>query len=164
MSQHVRIAATEDIPCIIESFKGFAALFAFDSPSDQKLVQGVTRLMDDPDTDFFVAVGGSGKCAGFLQQRYRYSLWLSAEEAYVEDVFVTSAERGHGLGRALMEAALARAAARGCRRAVLDIIEINVVPLALYESMGFSYERERSIFEGDPVTKGRQLFMVKPLP
>ena len=94
MSQQVRIAGTDDIPCILESFKGFAALFESEPPSDEKLAQGITRLMDDPDTDFFIAVGGSGKCAGFLQQRYRYSLWLSAEEVYVEEKTESFARTG----------------------------------------------------------------------
>ena len=158
------MAGREDIPGVVRGLKGFAALLPGSLAPDEELARGVARLLEDPDTDFFVAHNRVGRCVGFLQQRYRYSLWLSAEEANIEDVFVAQADRGLGLGRALMELALARAVERGCRRAVLDIIETNVIPLALYERMGFTRERERSIAEGDPPTRGRQLFMVKPLP
>ena len=165
MEQHpVRVAGREDIPCIVQSLKGFGALLPGHLAPDEELAQGVARLLEDTDTDFFVAHNREGRCAGFLQQRYRYSLWLSGEEANIEDVFVAQADRGRGLGQALVELALARAVERGCRRAVLDIIETNVISLALYERMGFTFERERSIAEGDPLTRGRQLFMVKPLP
>jgi mycothiol synthase len=45
--------------------------------------------------------------------------------------------RGSGLGRALAEAALARARERGCARVELDVNAANPAALALYESLGF---------------------------
>ena len=163
MTPTIRIAMPEDIPCIVESLKGFASLLRSHLAPKDELGRGVLRLMDDPDTDLLVAVGDSGPCAGFLQQRYRYSLWLSAEEATIEDLFVPATERRAGVGRALMDAALARAIERGCKRASLDVIETNDTALRMYEGMGFSCVRSRSIFEADTVTTGRQLFMVKEL-
>ena len=78
-------------------------------------------------------------------------------EANIEDLFVQSWARGKGLGRALVEYALERAVERGCRRSVLDVTETNVVPLAMYERMGFTCPRQRP-------APGRQLLYVKPLP
>jgi RimJ/RimL family protein N-acetyltransferase len=53
------------------------------------------------------------------------------------------AARGHGLGRALMTAALAEARRRGLERVELDVFASNVRAVALYESLGFVREGVR---------------------
>ena len=62
-----------------------------------------------------------------------------------------------------MDAAIAQAVMRGCKRVTLDVIETNYDAVKIYEQMGFSCVRRRSVSEGDPVTEGRQLFMVLAL-
>ncbi|MEE9285877.1 MAG: GNAT family N-acetyltransferase [Dehalococcoidia bacterium] len=153
----ISVAGHGDVPCVADCLKGFAQWLGSTLGPDERLARDVARLIDDPDTDFFVAYDASGRCAGMLQQRYRFSLWLSGEEATIEDLFVQPWARGQGLGRALVEFALARATERGCRRSVLDVTETNAVPLAMYERMGFTCVRQRP-------APGRQLLYVKPLP
>ena len=51
--------------------------------------------------------------------------------------------RGKGLGRRLMELALAKAAAIGLERVQLDVYVDNVRAIALYERMGFEREGKR---------------------
>ena len=51
--------------------------------------------------------------------------------------------RRSGLGRALVEASVARAAERGCRRIELDTSEANEAAMALYAGAGFSAEKTR---------------------
>ena len=46
--------------------------------------------------------------------------------------------RRHGLGEALVQAALDRARERGCGRIELDVNEANEPARALYERLGFS--------------------------
>ena len=59
------------------------------------------------------------------QIRFRWSVWKTAEDCWLEDLYVREAARRGGLGRALVEAAVARAQARGCRRIELDVNEDN---------------------------------------
>ncbi|MBX2799724.1 MAG: GNAT family N-acetyltransferase [Myxococcales bacterium] len=59
-----------------------------------------------------------------------FSMWVSAEA------------RGHGVGDALMQAALAAAAALGCERMLLDVHHHNTHARALYERWGFAWVRE----------------------
>ena len=69
------------------------------------------------------------------------------------------ARAGEGLGRALAEAALDRARARGARRIELDTDADNEAAVALYESLGFS------AFSKVPANmRGPSLLMLRRLP
>lgn len=114
---------------------GFRDWWGRDSPPDSSFRAGVKRLMDDPRTEFLLA--GDGEPVGVCQLRYRWGIWRDGEDCCLEDLFVREAERGTGAGRALAEAAVARARDRGCVRMVLDVMEDNARPLALYGSLGF---------------------------
>lgn len=52
-------------------------------------------------------------------------------------MYVTPRARGRGVGRRLVEAVLAEAAARGSERVVLEVTSGNAPAIALYERMGF---------------------------
>jgi ribosomal protein S18 acetylase RimI-like enzyme len=54
---------------------------------------------------------------------------------------VVDEARRSGLGRALVEGAIARARERGCRRMELDTNEDNAAARALYEGLGFVNDR-----------------------
>jgi ribosomal protein S18 acetylase RimI-like enzyme len=76
------------------------------------------------------------------------------EDCWLEDLFVSADARGRGVGRALVDAAVERARARGCRRIQLDVNEQNGEALALYRSTGFTTE---------PKPPGRTLFVGRSL-
>jgi GNAT superfamily N-acetyltransferase len=57
---------------------------------------------------------------------------------YLAELYVTPARRGHGLGRALMEAALREARNRGADTMEIGVDEPDLVARHLYESLGFS--------------------------
>ena len=129
----VRLATSADTRLIVELVGEFRDWWGYDGPSDESLARSVPRLLEDPDTDFLLA-GEDGVC----QLRYRYGLWLEAEDCELEDLYVRERARGSGLGRALVEAAVERATERGCGRIQLDTNEGNAAARALYESLGFS--------------------------
>ena len=101
------------------------------------------RLVENGGAEFLLA-GERGAPAGVCQLRYRFGLWLGTPDCFLEDLFVREAARGRGLGRALAEAAIARARERGCRRIELDVNDANPAALALYEALGFSAWVERA--------------------
>src|SRR3954462_7694752 len=110
-----------------------------DGPSDGEVAAGVGRLLDDPETEFLLASPGDGApAAGVPQLRFRYGIWRAGGDCLLEDLYVDESARGAGLGRALVEATLDRARARGCRRVELDTNERNDAALRLYGSFGFS--------------------------
>ncbi len=134
---------------------GFRGWMGRDEPSDEALKQGVARLIEDPQTEYLLAAGAPGdSAAGVCQLRFRYGLWHDAPDCWLEDLYVSDAARGAGLGRALVDAAADRARARGCARVELDVSDANPPALALYEAAGFATGK-------DPGT--RDLLMRLPL-
>lgn len=53
---------------------------------------------------------------------------------------VSATERGKGIGRALIQAAIAKAAGQGLSRIELTVHSENLVAQALYKSAGFAHE------------------------
>jgi len=108
-------------------------------PSDNAFLAGVERLMDDVSTDFLLgAPHDDAPPGGVVQMRYRFGLWRAGTDCLVEDVYVSEAARGAGLGRALIDFSIVRARERGARRVELDVNEANAAALALYGRTGFS--------------------------
>ena len=120
------------------------------------MVSSLSRLLTDPNTEFLVAVAGPSSAIGYVQLRYRYSLWVVGSEAQIDDLFVVPAARRSGLGSRLLTAAVTQARARGCRVIGLNTNERNAEALRLYARAGFSAARER--WQG-----GRQLWLEHPI-
>ena len=73
----------------------------------------VERIMGGDDGEYLLgAVDGAP--VGVCQLRFRWSVWKSAEDCWLEDLFVREEARRSGLGRALVEAALERSGPSGC--------------------------------------------------
>ena len=64
--------------------------------------------------------------------------WISFEEAQVTNIALTSAQRGRGIGKALMARLMRAAAARGAERMTLEVRPSNTPALRLYEGLGFA--------------------------
>ena len=150
MTARVWRASAADAPAVAALMAEFREWQGRDEPADHDLLVGVTRLIEDPGTEYLLGAGGArdsthATASGLepeavCQLRYRYGLWHSAEDCWLEDLFVRESARGLGLGRALVEAAAGSARARGCRRIDLDAASDNHAALALYERLGFSAE------------------------
>ncbi|WP_084696909.1 GNAT family N-acetyltransferase [Phycicoccus jejuensis] len=101
------------------------------SPGPDALAARLAELTGRGDTD--VLLTGEH---GVAVVRYRPALWSTRDEAYLAELWVAPAARGHGLGRALLRACLDRARARGCDLLDLATSADDVAARALYESEG----------------------------
>jgi GNAT superfamily N-acetyltransferase len=73
---------------------------------------------------------------GFALFYGSYSTWRGRPGIYLEDLHVSSAHRGKGVGRALL-AALARLAHdRGCARLEWSVLDWNTRAIGFYERLG----------------------------
>jgi ribosomal protein S18 acetylase RimI-like enzyme len=146
------IAEIDEAEVVAQLLVEFRDDMGLDWPSENAFYAGVERLLEDPNAEYLlIAPDDDSPPAGVAQLRYRYGLWRAADDCTLEDLYIREGDRGAGLGRALVEAVLARATERGCRRVELDVWESNEVAVELYKDLGF--------VEGDPVEGSRHLFM-----
>jgi ribosomal protein S18 acetylase RimI-like enzyme len=152
----IRLASEGDLDALVHLAAAFRDHLQQSMPSDADFRASITCLLKDAGTEFCLACRPGGASLGYVQSRYRYSAWTSALTAELEDVFVIYEVRRQGVGRQLVEFAIARAIARGCRTMSLNTNERNAPALALYQALGFV--AERAFWKG-----GRQLWLERPL-
>ncbi len=146
------IAGPDDAPAVARLLGEFRDWWGHSEPSDADMLASVRRIMEGGDGEYLLGAPGAGaEPQGVAQLRFRWSVWKSAEDCWLEDLYVRDSARRGGLGRALVEAAVASARDRGCRRIELDVNEDNAAALALYEACGFTLEPKppgRTLFAG----------------
>lgn len=81
-----------------------------------------------------------GKPVGLCLYTYAFSGWRGTPGLFVQDLYVDAGERGSGLGRRLLAAALRREAARGCAFVKLEVDRSNAGAVAFYRRLGFEID------------------------
>jgi GNAT superfamily N-acetyltransferase len=138
VTPRVWLADLTDAETVTRLMVGFRNHLGYDWPSDNAFLAGVERLLDDRDSEFLIgSPHDDAPPSGVVQLRYRWGIWRAGFDCLIEDLYVAEDARGHGLGRALVDGAIARARERGCRRMELDTNENNAAARALYEGAGF---------------------------
>jgi ribosomal protein S18 acetylase RimI-like enzyme len=141
-----RRAGPSEIEVVAALMAEFHDVFGVGRPDDDALRAGVRRLMDGGDTEFFLA---GEPAVGVAVVRFRWSLILQREDAYLEDLYVRESHRRQGLGRALVEAACQSTRERGGVYIELGASEGDREAIALYEALGFTYHADGP--DGPPV-------------
>ena len=131
----VRLAGPGEEADVASLIAGFRDFYEEAEPDDEQIARMVAELLADRGTEFLLV---GEPAVGVAQLRFRPSVWTGTEDAWLEDLFVVEDARRGGAGRALVQACVDRARARGCKRIQLDANERNDAALALYESLGFS--------------------------
>ena len=148
------IAGQEDASIVAQLLCEFRDWWGNSEPSDEQMLHSVREIMEGRDGEYLLAANAEGEPMGVAQLRFRWSVWKTAYDCWLEDLFVREAARRGGFGRALVLAAVDRARSRGCRRIELDVNEDNAAALALYQACGFTLE---------PKPPGRTLFIGRSL-
>lgn len=76
------------------------------------------------------------KPAGFALYFHTYSTWAGHHGIYLEDLFVSPAFRGKGIGKALLTHLAAIAVAEGCPRFEWSVLDWNQPAIDFYHQMG----------------------------
>jgi ribosomal protein S18 acetylase RimI-like enzyme/ketosteroid isomerase-like protein len=150
----VRRAGPEDLATVARLLGEFRDWWGKSEPPDQAIEADVRRIHEGGDGEYLIAEDGSGEPVGVAQLRFRWSVWTSAPDCWLEDLYVRESSRGEGIGRTLVDRAMEAARERGAKRIELDVNADNDAALALYAACGFRME---------PKPPGRTLFLGRPL-
>ena len=131
----VRAATADDLPAVARLLDAFNREYDEPTPGPAWLAERLAALVDGGDTAVLVAGTGPD---GLAVLRLRPSLWSAGLECYLAELYVVPALRGRGIGRALLEAAIAAARERGADHMDLGTSEDDVAARALYERLGFT--------------------------
>lgn len=89
---------------------------------------------EQPVFKFFVAED-QDKIVGLALYFYSYSTW-KGKCIYLEDLIVTEAYRGQGIGRKLLDAVVMKAKADHAKRVVWQVLDWNTPAIDFYKSLG----------------------------
>jgi GNAT superfamily N-acetyltransferase len=154
----IRIATPGDAEALRALVLGFRDHLVASAPTEADLARLLPPALSDPSLEFVLALSPDGEGLGYAQTRFFATIWSAAgTDAYLEDIFVVARARGAGLGLALLEFAVARAAERGAGAISLQTNERNASALRLYTRAGFAPSSE-AIFPG-----GREIGLVRRL-
>jgi GNAT superfamily N-acetyltransferase len=132
----IRPATPADIPTILNFIRELATY----EREPHAVVATEADLLRDgfgPTPRFTALIADyDGQPAGFALYFTSYSTWRGHHGIRLEDLYVTPALRGKGIGKALL-ARLARIAIdEGCPRLEWDVLDWNAPAIAVYESIG----------------------------
>lgn len=131
----VRVAGLADAEVVGRLLHDFNSEFDDSTPGPGLLAERVLYLLGEGHTAVLLAGAGPD---GLAVLRFRPAIFSQALECYLAELYVVPERRGRGLGRALMQAAMAHARSAGADYMDLGTSEDDVAARALYESLGFS--------------------------
>ena len=87
-----------------------------------------------------------GAPVGYAVWFASYSTWLGRNGLYLEDLYVTPAQRGQGVGKAILRHLAGLAVAAGCGRMEWSVLDWNAPAIAFYESVGARPQSEWTVY------------------
>jgi len=142
----IRRARPEDVPQIYALIRELAeyerSLAEVVATQDQ-----VTSSLFGPEPAVFAHVAEhEGSVVGFALWFLSYSTWLGTHGIYLEDLYVTPAMRGSGLGRALLAELAVVCVEQGYGRLQWWVLDWNSAAIGFYRSLGAVAMDEWTVF------------------
>ncbi|MEA2333395.1 MAG: hypothetical protein QOH58_3533 [Thermoleophilaceae bacterium] len=131
----IRPAEPADAEAVARLLDAFNTEYGDFTPGPERLAERVGELLR---SGAILVLLAEDPPAGLAVMRFRPSLWTETLDCYLEELYVAPGRRGQGLGRELMDAAMAAAQAEGAAYMDLGTAEDDTAARSLYESLGFS--------------------------
>ena len=136
MTLMIRPAEPKDVPSVLH----FVRELADYEDAIEKVVATETLLhaamfSATPAAEALIAEN-DGSPVGLALFFHNFSTWTGWRGLYLEDLYVTPAARGHGVGKALLKHLAALAVERGCTRFEWQVLTWNTPAIDFYQAMG----------------------------
>lgn len=132
-----RPAVRSDLPQVARLLREIMEHHAVAPPAEADLSACIDTIFASKDHLFLVA-DQSGQVLGMCALLFSMSTWSAAPTCEIQDLIVTNAHRGQGLGRGLVDAASRLAQERGCARVFMLAEYWNLDAHAFYRRLGLT--------------------------
>jgi GNAT superfamily N-acetyltransferase len=132
----IRSATIADVPAILRFIRELAA-FEREPDAVRATEASLAEALfgPHPAAEAVIAQGG-GDPLGFALFFHNFSTWTGRRGLYLEDLYVTPAARGAGVGTALLRHLAGLAIDRGCARFEWAVLDWNADAIAFYRACG----------------------------
>jgi len=135
-------AAATDIPQLVALLDALFGIEQDFSADPEKQSRGLRQLISEPARSVVMAArDGEGTVIGMVSAQLVVSTAEGAYSAWIEDMVVAEGWRAQGVGRKLLDSALAWAKSRGATRAQLLVDLDNAPALGYYDHLGWQATR-----------------------
>ena len=136
----IRQIEEKDFESLVTLFHVFAE---FEKMPGQ-VTNTVDRMMKEKEhVRGFVAKTKTGEIIGYVTWFYAYFTW-SGKAMYMDDLYVKAENRGHGIGKKLMNAVIEKARSTGCHKLHWQVSSWNQAAIAFYRSLGATIDAVES--------------------
>ncbi|MCZ2823923.1 MULTISPECIES: GNAT family N-acetyltransferase [unclassified Modestobacter] len=133
----VRRARPDDVPTVLRLVRELAAYEESEHEAQMTADQLHAALFGESPALFgHVALAGDGEIAGFALWFLNFSTWRGTHGLYLEDLYVSPAHRGTGLGRELLRTLADECVARGFARLEWSVLDWNTPSIEFYRAAG----------------------------
>ncbi len=133
----IRFATSADVPQILAFVRELAE---FEREPDAVLATEpmleAALFGPRPAAEAVIAEDADGKALGFALFFQNFSTWTGLPGLYLEDLYVTPAARGAGVGKALLRHLADIAVTRGYARFEWSVLDWNQPAIDFYRAMG----------------------------
>ena len=132
----IRPATPDDVATILRFVQDLAAFEREpDAVEATEAMLGEALFGQQPAAEAVIAEE-AGAPVGFALFFHNFSTWKGRRGLYLEDLYVTPAARGKGVGGALLRHLAGIAVERNCARFEWAVLDWNVDAIAVYRRMG----------------------------
>ena len=133
----VRPVRPDDVPTVLALVRELAAYERAEHEAQMTDEQLRTALFGDSPALFgHVAETPDGEVAGFALWFLTFSTWRGTHGIHLEDLFVSPASRGTGLGRELLRTLAQECVDRGYARLEWSVLDWNTPSIEFYRAAG----------------------------
>jgi GNAT superfamily N-acetyltransferase len=129
----VSAAEYEELLPLIAAYQRFYEVEEIDEERNRAFFR---RFLTPSDDGMLVGAGAAGELVGYACLYWHFSSLSAAESVLMNDLFVSEAARGRGVGRALIEASADVARERGAAHLEWATAPDNLAAQRLYDSTG----------------------------